>query len=219
MQFKKGVGVYDIGEKRVGSIDQVVIEPHDGQITDVVVHTGHLLGADKVVPIDHVAVANDEGVQLDLTVDEVKALPDLVDVHYIPLNDVETAQYGYGGDLAQPVFWYPIGGPVGFTYPSSYPGSGGRPYKIESRVNMPEGTVALAEGAKVFGKEGKHVGDVEKIITGSQKDQVTALLITKGVFNPEKKMIPANWIKDIKADGVQLCVNEEIIDRLRDYKE
>lgn len=218
MQFKKGVRVDDAQGKHVGTVEQVVIEPSNGQISHVVVHTGHLMGADKVVPVDNIRATNDAAVSLNITTDEVKALPDLVEVHYIPLNDVETAEYGYGGDLAQPVFWYPFGGPVNFTYPSAFPGDAGHPFRIESQVNMPKGTVALAEGAKVYGKDGKHVGDIEEIIAGNEKEDVTALVITKGAFNQEKKMIPANWISKIMADEVQLSVNSSVIDRLEKYQ-
>lgn len=218
MQFNKGVHVVDMEGKRIGSVEQVVIEPHDGAITHIVVHSGHLLGADKVVPIKNVVNADDEMVTLNMTADAAKALPDLVEVHYIPLNDVETAQYGYGGNLAQPVFWYPVGGPVNFPYPGTYPTDMGRPFKIETQVNVPEGSMALTEGAKVIGRDGKHVGDIEKIITSDQKDQVTALLITKGAFNHDKKMIPASWISKIQRDGVQLSVNASTIDRLEKYQ-
>lgn len=214
MQFKKGVHVNAADGKRIGTVEQVVMDPQDGQITDLIVHTGHLLGADKVMPVEHVSVAGDEDVTLDMSVEQFKDLPDLVEVHYVPLDEVETAQYGYGADLAQPVFWYPAGGPVGFTYPSTYPDRSGRPFKIDTKINMPEGTRALAEGAKVFDKQGRHVGNVEKIYTDEALNQVTGLLVSHGLINTEKKLIPVNWISNINADGVTLNVNSGLIDRL-----
>ena len=224
MEFTKGAPIKTADGKRVGSVEQVVIDPADGRVTHLLAHTGHLFGTDKVVPVEAVNETGDEEVTLNFTEDEVKALPDLIDLQYIPLSDVETARYGFGSDMAQPVFWYPLGGPVGFTYPSAYPDTDGRPFKIESHINMPEGTIALSEGAKVFDRDESAVGNVVKIITGDsardgERNQIVGLLVSQGLLHQVKKMVPANWIRDIDADGVHLNVSEDTINRVREYQE
>jgi hypothetical protein len=41
------------------------------------------------------------------------------------------------------------------------------PYVVKTERQIPEGTVALEEGAKVIGSDGEHVGKIERIFTDS----------------------------------------------------
>jgi uncharacterized protein YrrD len=219
MQFKKGVDVVDKNGKKVGSMERVVIDPRTGEVTDLIIHKGHLLIQDKVLPVDQVQRTGDNEVILNTDADNLKDLPDYIEARYVPMDKQDLAEQQSDAEAAIPMLWYPAPGQAMFSYPGLYPDPTQYPNKIELKENTPKGTVALQEGARVIGKDGKHVGNVEKVITEDQKSQVTHLLITKGTFNHEMKLIPANWISGIKDDGVRLSVSADFVDRLAKYSE
>jgi len=52
MQFKAGVGVFTAEGDRVGSIEQVIVDPRTKEVSHVIVRQGFLSAEDKIVPID-----------------------------------------------------------------------------------------------------------------------------------------------------------------------
>jgi sporulation protein YlmC with PRC-barrel domain len=112
----------------------------------------------------------------------------------------------------------------GYPYPADpvypgYPGYPERPYVAETEQNIPEDTVALAEGAKVYGSDGEHVGDVEQVFMDAQTDQATHLVISRGLLLKERKLVPTTWATTVGEDEVYLSVDSSFMDRLPDYKE
>lgn len=57
MQFKEGTDVFTIDGDKVGSIDRVVIDPRNNEVTHLVVRKGFFFPTDKVVPMDLVRTA------------------------------------------------------------------------------------------------------------------------------------------------------------------
>jgi hypothetical protein len=110
--------------------------------------------------------------------------------------------------------WYP---PAGLAEPrlQGYPIC---PYVVKTERQIPEGTVALEEGAKVIGSDGEHVGNIERIFTDSQENRATHLLIEEGFILKEKKLVPTNWINLVFEDEVHLSVGSEHVDSLPEYQ-
>jgi uncharacterized protein YrrD len=81
--------------------------------------------------------------------------------------------------------------------------------------NIPQGTVALKEGAKVITVEGKHVGNVEQVLAELPDERATHLLVSMGMFK-EAKMIPIDWVQMISQDEVRLRVRKESFEELVD---
>jgi uncharacterized protein YrrD len=69
-------------------------------------------------------------------------------------------------------------------------------------------------GAKVISRDDKHIGDVSRVITDSQAQQVTHLVISQGLFFHEEKTIPIGWVDELKEDKVHLAVNASQVDRV-----
>jgi sporulation protein YlmC with PRC-barrel domain len=82
--------------------------------------------------------------------------------------------------------------------------------------NIPDGTVAVMEGATVITAEGKHVGNVESILADPSAEEVTHLLISKGLLLKEMKLIPMKWVRSLGEEKVQLRVKQERVDKLAD---
>lgn len=225
MQFRKGANVLNSSGEKLGEIERVVIDPQNGSITHLVIQKGFLFPQDKVISVDQVMRTSDDAVYTEIDADHIDELPDYIETNFLPLDETELGSRGFTPADASPVYWYPAvgAGPLlwgrgywGMYPPTTYEHMG---YRVAEEENIPEGTVALKEGARVLGKDGKHIGDLEKVLTDNQKDKITHLVVTKGLFGNEKKLIPAHWIGRVREDAVQLSVDEPLVNRLRDYQE
>jgi uncharacterized protein YrrD len=222
MQFKRGANVFASDGQKVGEIARVAIDPRTDEVTHVVVEKGFLLTADKVVPISLIGPAAEDRVTLRENAGDLEALPDFEERHYVLLDEERLKKVSAKG-YASPLHWYP---PVGTTWWRSggylgYPGFFGYPvppYVVETERNIPEGTVALKEGAKVVSRDGEHVGDVEAVLTDPEEDRATHLVISQGLLLKERKLVPTSWISTVLPDEVHLAVGAHLIEGLREYE-
>ena len=79
---------------------------------------------------------------------------------------------------------------------------------------IPDGTVALKEGAKVITSNGQRVGNVERVFTAPGEDRATNLLISKGVLLKARKMIPTDLISSVLEEEVRLSVDSDFLNSL-----
>jgi hypothetical protein len=74
--IRRGSEVAAVDGTSVGRVDEFLVDPTDGQVTHVVVRSGHLFNKrDIVVPVRQAGRFADDRIQLELTVDELDALP------------------------------------------------------------------------------------------------------------------------------------------------
>ena len=201
MEFKQGTKVVTSDGQNSGTVDRVVLDPRTKKVTDVVLHKGFLLPEDKVVPIQHVVKADDHEVVLKDSAERVKDLPPFQEKYYVPSNNEIGIDYTTG--YARPLYGYPPVNPL-------WPG------KIETQQNIPPNTVSVKEGAKVMSEDGKHVGNVERVILDSPSNCVTHIVISHGIMR-HRKLIPESWINQMGEDGVTLAVGQHILDELEPY--
>lgn len=89
------------------------------------------------------------------------------------------------------------------------------PYVAKTEnVNIPEGAVAVIEGARVKSSDGKDLGEVERIYTDPKEHRVTHIMITKGLLSKKRKLIPSYWIDSIAEDEIGLKVWKRFIENL-----
>lgn len=79
-------------------------------------------------------------------------------------------------------------------------------------------TVALKEGAKVISKDGEHIGNVEEVIIETAEDVATHIVVSKGFFLKDRKLVPSIWISDVDEDQVILSVWSDLFDQLPEYE-
>ena len=219
MQLREGASVFTSDGQEAGKIDRVVINPVNKEVTHVVVHMGFLITTDKVVPISLIGMATEKRVNLRGDKAELEALPDFEERHYVPIT-AEEAQRDEESGAASPLYWYP---PVGFAWwgtarVSGYYGYVAPPYVVKTEKHIPEGEVALKEGAKVLSVNGDHVGHVEAVLTDVETDRATHLLISKGLLLKETKLIPTTWISTVLEDEVHLVVSSSLLSDLPAYE-
>lgn len=212
MRYVKGAEVFTAAGEKVGSISRIVIDAKTRDVTDLVVERGLLGGDEKVIPIGLVDVENVERITLRETNQGVDEFLDYETTHYVP---VENAGPSY--DNVETTFWYP---PANFQVQMPRAGlvSNAIPDQVpQTETSIPEGRIAISEGAKVVSADEKHMGNVEQVITGGEGNTVTHIVIGKGFLLKEHKVVPASWVSSMEGDQIRLSVDAGLFDRLPNY--
>ena len=205
--FQKNAHVLASNAEEVGSLERVVVDPATNVLSHIVVSKGSFLNKeDKLVPIELVA---------ETTPDQIVLSPEAGDPSDLPL--FETRQLVDGPPKDQESSSSEDVPPVFLGYP--VPGTSISPISYELLFthivqNIPEGMVAMKEGAKVITAEGEHVGNVERVLADAEIDQVTHLLISRGLITKVRKLIPIKWVTAIGEDKVHLRVEKNSVEKL-----
>lgn len=79
MKVKKGMTVLDNSGKKVGKIDEFIVERESEHITHIVMRTGHVFGKKEVaVPSISIEKYGDENINLTIDQEEINSLPEVV---------------------------------------------------------------------------------------------------------------------------------------------
>src|SRR5918996_1138096 len=200
MQFKKGAEVFSGDGEKIGTLDRVVIDPRTREVSNLIVGKGLLFRTDKVIPITLVDLDVEDRIVLKKTNQDIlEDFPDFETTHYVPLEESDNP---YQSDI-EASYWYPpahlgwtAGAYLGYPLPQ---------YVLKTERDIPEGTVALEEGAKVISRDGEHVGNVEQIIT--EDNHITHFVISEGFLLKERKLVPAVWIEEVTQDEIHFSGN------------
>jgi sporulation protein YlmC with PRC-barrel domain len=205
IQLQKHAHVLASNAQEVGFLERVVVNPEWKVITHIVVRMGPLFNKeDKIVPIELVADTTEDLVLLDVDAATVESMPLFEEKQVI--SEERSVGALASSENKQPV-------PFGESQPVvSLVLDPDETYAIETVQNIPEGTVAMKVGAKVIASDGEHVGHVERILADPSVDQVTHLLISRGIFSKEVNLIPSKWIFKIGEESVYLNVNKDSIE-------
>lgn len=218
MQFNENAEVVTSKGDKVGQIDRVVMDPRTKELTHLVVKKGLLFTRDKVVPLELVETAADDRVVLKSGQEDPDAFPDFEEKHFVPIEKTQPPAKGGTPHLSPLAWYYPVpGGAWWHVRRLGYPGIPKPPYVRRTEVNIPEGTVALEEGAKVVDKNGDHVGDVERVYADEAEQRVTHLLISKGLVSKSRKLIPSMWVDSVREEEVRLSISERLVEILPEY--
>lgn len=209
MQFKKGAEVFSGEGEKIGTLNRVVIDPRTREVSSLIVGKGILFRTDKVIPITLVDLDIADRIVLKKTNQDIlEDFPDFETVHYVPLDETDNPYQ----DAIEASYWYPPVSP-GWAI-SNYVGYPIPKFVLKTDKDIPEGTVALEEGAKVISRDGKHVGNVEQVITESQDNRVTHFVISEGFLLKERKLVPAVWVEKVAEDEIHLSVESGLFERL-----
>ncbi len=206
MEYKKGADVISKDGEKIGTLERVVINPKTKEVAYLVVKSGFLLTEDKLIPMDQVGTVTENQIHVMATKEKLDELPRFEEEHYVPLD-----KEGEGIDL---YYWYP---PVGWGASGYYPPFPQPLYKRKTEQNIPENMVALKEGAKVIASDGEHIGNIERILTDAKNEAVTHLVVSSGLLQKERKLVPTYWLTDVSEDEVHLSVDSHDFDRLPDF--
>lgn len=212
MRFVKGAEMFTTAGDKVGTISRIVIDAKTKDITDVVVERGGLSKEEKVIPVGLVDLENEDRLMLRETNQSVDEFLDYKTTHYVPVE-----QAGAPYENVEANYWYP---PANFQMQAPRVGliSDVVPDQIvQTETSIPEGRIAISEGAQVVSTDDKHIGNVEQVITNSESNTVTHFVIGSGFLLKQHKIVPASWINNMDDDRIQLSVEARLFDQLPDY--
>jgi|KBSSwiStaDraftv2_1062776.scaffolds.fasta_scaffold45037_4 sporulation protein YlmC with PRC-barrel domain len=207
MRFEKGTEVFNSTGEKIGKVSRVVIDAQTKDVTDLVVDRGK---DEKVVPVGLFEPETTDRLIFQKTNQNIEDLPDYETTHYVSLDEA-------GAPYDNVSYWYP---PVDYQYsPSGTMLPGLKPKVIlETESSIPEGRIAIAEGAQVISADDKHIGNVEQVIVNSETNNVTHFVVGKGFLLKEHKLVPSHWVTGVRDDKVHLSVEARLFDRLPDYE-
>lgn len=209
VQFQKNATVVTANGQEIGTIERVVLSPESKLVTHIVVRKGSLLNkVEAVVPIDLVAEATENQIRLLEGAGTLEAFPPFEEQRVVGKKtglDLPAAS----GSTTPELLGYPEPNIPFIPDP-------GEEYVTQTKQNIPTGTIALKEGAKVISSDGKHVGKVERVLADLSMEQVTHLLVSRGMFPKETKLIPMEWVARMEDDEVHLRVDEHQVAELSD---
>ena len=215
MQFKENAEVVKSDGQKVGKMDRVVFDPNSNELTHLIVQKGFLFTEDKVVPLDCVESATEERVVLKEEQLDLDDFPNFEETHYVPVEEADELEEREYDSLDKLAWYYPVPGAAWWRQRSlANPGISKPPYVRKTEVNIPEGTVALEEGAKVVSSEGEHVGNIERVYADEEEQRVTHLLISKGLISKSRKLIPSMWVDSVRENEVRLSIGERFVEKL-----
>lgn len=209
IQLQKRAMVLAADGRQLGSLERVVLNPESNVITNVVVRTGNLLKhEEKVIPIELIAETADHQILLREEAGDLEGFPvfeerRLVD-EYGGMN-----RHGSSGSTTPVVNGFSV---MGTPMVSAHDGR----MTTHIEQNIPEGTVAMKEGAKVVSADGKLVGVVERVLADPTAEQITNLLVSKGLLVRNAKLIPIQWVMSMGEAEVRLRVSRESVEDLND---
>jgi len=219
VELKEGTRVETSDGRELGRISRFVLNPETNEVTHIVVQKGWLLPEDKVIPFDRFSSATDDKVILNEDIRDFDELPPFEESYYIRATDRDImtgrAEDAPVDPISTGYYWYPPSGYLG--YPAHGLGTYSWP-RTETIQNIPADTVPLKEGTNVMSSDGKQIGDVERLLIEPGSNKATHLVISQGAFFQDRKLIPANWIRSVTEDEVQLLMSSDVLERLPSYE-
>jgi uncharacterized protein YrrD len=209
MSLQNNAVVYSSQGNKIGNLSRIVIDPKNKAVTHLVVGKGLLSDEAKVVPISSVVKIEEMSINLQISDEGFERLPDFEKTHYISVDQDEAPGF------TKPLYSYPPLEAFGQAkrlaqYPSP-------PYVRRTEQNIPDGLVALEEGAQVISRDRQKVGQVAGVRV-AHNDQATHLVISEGIVLKKRKLVPTDWISHIQEDEIYLAVNQRLLRRLPDYQ-
>lgn len=226
MQFLNGTRLVTSDGQNAGTVDAVVLDPKTHEVLYVVARQGFLTTTDKLIPIGLVGDVTEDGIRLNADAASIEDQQDYVETQYVTVDDpAYAADYARDPalniDAARSLYPYPTLGMVGGTPMGpaigAAAGTSSGAYVVQIDRNLPEDAVVLREGVNVIADNGDHVGDVERIITNPDTEQVTHFIISRGLLLKERKLIPVEWVTEFGEEEIHLGVNPRFLDGLPDY--
>jgi len=202
MEFKDGTSVYTVDEKKAGGLRRVVIDPDTNEVTHIVIEKGLLFKVDKVIPVEKVASATQEKIDLNCSIEELKEMS--------PLEVEETMHRSEAPEAQRtgPSYYDPFSGRMIGDLPPD------NPLIMEMKRTIPDKLVAMKEGARVISADDVHVGNVEHVFTDPVSGKVTHFIIAQGPVFTTRKPLPIEWVKMITDDEVYLTVESQKLEEL-----
>jgi hypothetical protein len=212
LQFQQNANVVAANGRPVGQIERVVVHPESKAVSHIVVRTGSLLKKEeRVVPVSLIAATDEERITLREDAGNLDSLPPFEEKRMVPREGQDLPPEPGPVLPAANVYGAPLVG-----LPAQPPPSSGEEFVKRTEQNIPEGSVAMKEGAKVITADGKAVGNVERLVADAPADQATYLVVSLGNLGRDRKLVPIDQVSLIDENQVHLSVEGDSLKELAD---
>jgi uncharacterized protein YrrD len=178
-------------DTEVGRVERVVFRPDTHEIAGLVVGGSIVLGHDVYVPIQAIASAEPDSVQVTLGLTELTRLPPVaLDGELRAVADVP----GHPGAASSQLRSAQSGQMEAL--------AGGRP---------------LRAGQRVLARDGQ-VGQLDEVLVDPRTDRASGFVVRKGRFLGRDVIVPADWIETVDQDRIVLKASKAQIDKLPEYR-
>lgn len=211
MHVELGQDVYGWDNKKVGTIDRLVINPRTKEVEQFVVGQGFFTHEDKLVDLSMVAHGGNEGVVLNVPSATVHQLPTFVKEDFLEARPEHLADrpIGYADGMGGRTLV--LGTPdVGRGYEgggSLYdPAPINPPIEVTKR-NIPSEDVTIGKGSNVVSSDGHDLGQVKEVFFDN-RGNTTGFEVESGLLRQRQFRIPIAWVGEIDDNKVHLTVTE-----------
>jgi uncharacterized protein YrrD len=183
VQFHDGAG---------GTLHKVVIDPHTGKVTDLVIVKGMLQRHDYVIPIGVVEQAFEDEIQVTLSIQELASYPEYREVEFEVWPDDWEQEIFYPREHT--LVWIPLAG--------FYEGQRSVLPVIRRRIpkGIPFGEEVIGRSSVVRNIDGV-VGKIDHLWLDRKSWEITHLVVSRGIF-PHYVVIPFSWITSVTTEEV-----------------
>lgn len=216
---KHGAGVYTADGEKVGTVHAIVLAPGENDVTHIGVNIGPHFPEPgfgdpevKVIEVSHIKSAGEDRVDLDITRDQLKGMPDFDHSHYyrIPKDELRETppdeEHGWWWNAA-----------VAIARSLSTLG-GGIAVPVE-HVSSKAYERSILNDAPVWRTDpNTHIGNVESVLADEETGDLAGLVIHRGVLFPVEVILPMKYVTEIRDGVIHAQLSDKELDSLEKYE-
>jgi uncharacterized protein YrrD len=182
-----------------GKLVRVVVDPADLRVTDLIVEAGHLLKHARVFPVVKVEHTDANNIYMSINSLEVGNYPEYMEKEFErPAAGWEHPQYEID---------YVLFPGHGMTYaPTPL-------VKEKLRQGISTELEVVKQGTPIINHEGA-IGKLDQVIADSGTNEITFLVMTRGLVFPDRVNIPVFLVESVSEEGIFVNINEDELDLL-----
>lgn len=184
----------DCSDGACGEVTRVILNPSTQEITHVVVsNNSSLMETERLLSVDHIIESTPQKVIINLSQDEMEALPVFQQTEFVP-SDLT----GYTG---APYMMWPY-------YPSAVPAV------VPEKQNIPPDEMSIRRGGNVEASDG-HIGKVDEFLVNPVDNRISHLVMREGhLWGKKDVTIPVANIDRFEDNTVYLNLTREEVEKL-----
>ncbi len=196
--------VYTAGDRHVGTVGRIILDPSTRTVSHVVVRKGILFTEDRLVPIADIATATPQRINLRQEVG-LDDLSPFIEQYYVPLDEADRAAGSDGRGVRVAMPW---SGPLGETMPVA----GAELVPVRERT-ISDRLTALEAGVPVFASDRHEIGRLDRIVTTDQ-GQPSHIVVEDGGLLRHRRAIPIDRVQDIAENVIVLDTTHDEVDAI-----
>lgn len=192
---------------RIGTLEKLVVDPHNKRVIDLIVEKGFLQKKDRVLPLSIVDRVEDDNIYLTIHSTELPNYPFYKEEEfYVPAPGWEPTSPYRRQELRHWATRYGLEGAGDPVIP-----------RIKKRVpqGIPGDAKSIGRSTPVRNVHG-FVGKIDHLLVDEQSKEITNLIIEKGILH-HHIVVPIDWVDSIDEDGILIRGTHQELKQLPRY--